>query len=272
MAHRNTAREQVVKYSSDGFVETEDDIAVEFPLTMMLNGEEFATIVCTPSDLEDLVVGFWAAEGVVRSPAHIRSLVVNEREGFAYVETKAQPTLAKQDYMRRFIGSCCGKSRHFYFASDAKTAKTITSQHTISAADCFYYMELLNAHSTAFKMTGGVHNAVLCDEAGVIVARTDIGRHNALDKIYGHCLTHDIPVRDKLIAFSGRVSSEVLLKLSKMGIGVLLSKSAPTDLAIQLAKELNVTVVGFIRGGSFNVYTHPQRIKGLKSPRTVQST
>ncbi len=90
--------------------------------------------------------------------------------------------------------------------------------------------------------------------------RSDIGRHNALDKLYGYCINEQIAIRDKVLIFSGRISSEILIKASKIGVGILLSKSAPTDLAIKLAHDLNMTAVGFIRNDSFNIYSHPERI------------
>lgn len=250
----------VVKYREGKFIEENDDIALEYPLTIVLDGEEFATIVCTPSDLVDLVVGFLAAEGVIRYTEQIQSVTVNSSEGFAYVETKAKLSFSKERYLRRVIGSCCGKSRNFYFHNDAKTAKTVTSGLKITLNDCFEAMNELQRASTAFQKTGAVHNAALLSKDGVVAVRTDIGRHNALDKIYGYCLKHGVSLYDKYIAFSGRISSEVLLKVSKIGVGILLSKSAPTDLAIRLAEELNITAVGFIRRDSLNVYTHPERI------------
>ena len=94
--------------------------------------------------------------------------------------------------------------------------------------------------------------------------RQDIGRHNALDKLYGFCIQNHIPVRNKVLIFSGRISSEILIKAAKIGVGVILSKSAPTTLAIQLAHDLNITAVGFIRDGNFNIYSHPERIKAAK--------
>src|SRR5699024_7337817 len=90
----------------------------------------------------------------------------------------------------------------------------------------------------------------------------DIGRHNALDKLYGYCLKNNITVHDKVIIFSGRMSSEVLTKVSKIGVGIVLSKSAPTDLALRLAEDLNITAVGFIRRGMFNIYSHTDRVSG----------
>lgn len=121
-------------------------------------------------------------------------------------------------------------------------------------------MDELEKSASVFQETGGVHNAALCTQTGIVLARMDIGRHNALDKIYGHCLKNNISVRDKVIAFSGRISSEILLKVAKIGCEIILSKSAPTELALELAEELGITTVGFIRGGSFNLYTHPERI------------
>lgn len=258
-----TATKQIMAYRQAHADNIEDEVAVECPLTITLDGNEFATIVCSPSHIEELTIGFLAAESVIRSRGDLRSLHIDESNGYAYVETHRRQTVTNDVLMKRFIGSCCGKSRHFYYESDVRTAKTVTSMHRISKADCFSYIQMLQEHSTAFKKTGGVHNAALCGQDGVLAVRTDIGRHNALDKLYGYCLGEALPLHDKLIAFSGRVSSEVLLKVAKIGVGLLLSTSAPTDLAIELAEELNVTIVGFIRENSFNVYTHPERIYDL---------
>ena len=125
-------------------------------------------------------------------------------------------------------------------------------------------METMQNSSTIFQDTGGVHNAALCDKNGMVVARTDIGRHNALDKIYGYCLKHSISIEDKVIVFSGRISSEILIKVAKIKCGIVLSKSAPTELSLRLAEELGITTVGFIRNKSLNIYTNPERITGLE--------
>lgn len=110
------------------------------------------------------------------------------------------------------------------------------------------------------KETGGLHNAAISDGLTFFVHRQDIGRHNALDKLYGFCIQRHITVRDKVLIFSGRISSEILIKAAKIGVGVILSKSAPTTLAVTLANDLNITAVGFIRNGGFNIYSHPERI------------
>ncbi|GAE25718.1 formate dehydrogenase chain D [Halalkalibacter wakoensis JCM 9140] len=134
------------------------------------------------------------------------------------------------------------------------------STTTVTAEQCIELMRKMQEASLTFKNTGGVHNAALCTADELLVSRSDIGRHNALDKLYGYSLLNGISVRDKILVFSGRISSEILTKAAKLGVGIVLSKSAPTDLAIQLAEDLNITAVGFIRGASFNIYSHPERI------------
>ena len=149
----------------------------------------------------------------------------------------------------------------FVFVNDALTAKKIDGIRVrISIEDVFRLMEEMQNSATIFQQTGGVHNAALCDLNGMILNRMDIGRHNALDKIYGYCLKNDLSVRDKVIVFSGRISSEILLKVAKVGCEIVLSKSAPTELALQLAEQLGITTVGFIRNQSLNVYTYADRI------------
>lgn len=241
----------------------EEAIATEFPFTIMVNGKEFATMVCSPTDLRELVIGFLASEGIIRFYQDIDAISIDDQQGFAYVEVNQVIESRIADTTKRFIGSCCGKSRQFYFKSDVQTAKTVMSDISMTSEQCLSLMDKLQQQSTYFKETGGVHNAALCTVDDLIVTRTDIGRHNTLDKLYGYILENRVPLQDKVIAFSGRISSEVILKISKIGVGILISKSAPTDLALRLAEDLNITTVGFVRRRKMNVYTHPHRITDI---------
>jgi len=243
-------------------------IAIESPFTVMLNGQEFATLVCSPTDIDDLLVGFLASEGIIRSHDEITSISIDKDRGFAYIELVKTLERNQGDHSKRFIGSCCGKSRQFYLKNDVKTAKTVNSQVLISVNQCYSLMNQLQQASKHFKETGGVHNAALATVNDILTIRTDIGRHNALDKIYGDIIKNHISLKNKVIVFSGRISSEVLLKVSKIGIGILLSKSAPSDLALNLANDLGITTIGFIRGDKMNVYTHPRRILEAKDDKT----
>ncbi len=247
----------------------EDTIANEFPLTLMLNGEEFATIVCTPKNIREMAIGFLASEGIIRKMGDIRQIHIDSSRGFAHIELNIPVSTVEPDHSKRFIGSCCGKSRQFYFKNDVQTARTITHSLTITAKQCFHLMDLLQTNSQHFKKTGGVHNAALCTIDELVQIRTDIGRHNALDKIYGYIIEHRQTVKDKVIVFSGRISSEVLLKVSKMGIGIIISTSAPTNLALELADDLGITAIGFVRGNKMNVYTHVERVKETKNNKKL---
>lgn len=250
------------KFTAGQFSQQQDDVAVEHPVTIKINNREFMTIVCTPEYIEDMVVGFLASERVIGKYEEIKKIEVEEESGFVHITTDKLYPFYEQLHSKRYITSCCGMSRQgFVFANDALTAKKMTEKRvTLTPNDCFFLMKEMEKSAELFQHTGGVHNAALCDQNGIVLARMDIGRHNALDKIYGYCLKHNISVLDKVIVFSGRISSEILLKVAKIGCEIVLSKSAPTELALELADELGITTVGFIRGDSFNVYTHPERI------------
>lgn len=256
---------KMIRYQAGDFLEQEDELVTEYPVTIKLNGEEYVTVVCTPNYIEDMVIGFLISEGIITSYEHIEELWVQKEKGFVHVKTSQINPLYQTLYNKRYVTSCCGKSRQgFVFVNDAAKAKTMHDIHiTLKPEDCFRLMKDLQQSSTTFKQTGGVHNTALCDTNQILISRMDIGRHNALDKIYGHCLRNNISITGKVIAFSGRISSEILLKVAKIGCEIVLSKSAPTKLALELAHDLGITVVGFIRGDSCNIYTHPERIEGV---------
>ncbi|WP_178075435.1 formate dehydrogenase accessory sulfurtransferase FdhD, partial [Pseudomonas sp. 2822-17] len=130
------------------------------------------------------------------------SISIDEGKGYAYISLKRKLDLDNRSMSKRVIGSCCGKSRQFYFSSDVKTAKTIFSKTKISADQIIRLMDLLETASLDFHETGGLHNGALCTVDEVIVSRSDIGRHNVLDKIFGYCLKNNVPLKDKVIAFS----------------------------------------------------------------------
>jgi FdhD protein len=130
----------------------------------------------------------------------------------------------------------------------------------LSTTQVFSLMDDFEHRSEVFRVTGGVHSAALCDTEGILVFNEDIGRHNAIDKIFGQCLLQDIATDNLCVITSGRVSSEILLKVAQRNVPVFISKNAPTDLGITLANDLGITLVGFVRGTNMNVYTNDWRI------------
>lgn len=263
-----TTNRKMWRYSDGELKEKDDKVAEEFPLTIYLNDVEFATLVCSPQHLTELVIGFVASEGVISNRNEIKSLNMDEEGGYCHIELHKEIPTDFFRFTKRVLGSCCGKSRQFYFQSDMETAKISMSKTQVTPDQCIQLMKEMQESSTVFKETGGIHNASLATPEATFVHRGDIGRHNALDKLYGYCLEEKISVSDKVLVFSGRISSEVLTKASKIGVGIILSKSAPTDLAIKLAEDLNITTVGFIRNNSFNVYSHPMRIKVTETEKS----
>jgi FdhD protein len=227
-----------------------------------INEEEFVTMVCSPQYIEDMVIGYLASEGVIRAYKDIKNIWVQEKEGYVHVTIDKLNPYFQNLQNKRYITSCCGASRQgFVFINDALTAKKMNDISVeLSIKDCFQLMNKLQQSAATFQETGGVHNAAICDKNGFMLSRMDIGRHNALDKLYGYCLKNHISIRDKVVVFSGRISSEILLKVAKIGCEIVLSKSAPTELALNLAEELRITTVGFIRNDSLNIYTCPERI------------
>lgn len=256
-------RREILRFTNGNIKSTEDIIVTEFPVTVKINGQEFVTMVCTPEYIQDMVIGYLASEGIIRKYEEIKDIWVQENEGYIHVKIDKLNPYYQNFQNKRYITSCCGMSRQgFVFVNDALTAKKMNEIRVkLSIDDCFRLMNNLQISATIFQDTGGVHNAALCDINGFMLSRMDIGRHNALDKIYGYCLKNNISIGNKIIVFSGRISSEILLKVAKIGCEVVLSKSAPTELALQLAEELGITTVGFIRNQSLNIYTCPERIQ-----------
>lgn len=237
-----------------------DYLVVEAPVTIYLNEEEMVTLLCTPENLEELAVGFLVSEGFIRNKEELQEVKADYDKGNVFVVTTGTSLIAERTFLKRYITTGCGKGTSFYNVMDAKLSKIVDSGLKISAEAILALMKEAANKSELFLKTGGVHSTALCDTKEIIVFREDIGRHNATDKIVGKCFREGIPLQDKILFTTGRISSEILIKVAKMGISIIVSRSAPTALAIDIAKETGVTVIGFVRGSRFNIYTSPERV------------
>lgn len=238
-----------------------DQVVKEVPATIFFNDREIVTLLCTPEYLEDLAVGFLASEGMLKKAEELNEVKVDYESGTIWVKTAKDRIIAEKLFLKRYITTGCGKGTSFYDAMDAQLAKPIVTDLKINIQEISGLVQALQHQSQLFKETGGVHGCALADRGGIAIFREDIGRHNATDKILGKCFREGIPLNNKFFLTSGRVSSEILIKTAKMGIPILVSHSAPTELAIKLAQELGVTIIGFARGKRFNVYTYPERVQ-----------
>lgn len=237
-----------------------DQVVIEAPLTIYLNGNELVTLLCTPEKIDCLALGFLRSEGFVTAMDEVKSLRLRPEEGLVEVELKDQKGLEEKLFGKRTITSGCGKGTIFYNVLDSLRSTPLTGELTISATRVWELNGELQKNALLFKTTGGVHSAALADCDQLLYFHEDIGRHNAVDKIVGECLLNGITTGDKALFTSGRLSSEILLKAAKLQIQLIVSRAAPTSLSVELAEALNITLVGFVRGRRMNIYSHPWRI------------
>lgn len=251
----------VVRRSAGAVKQQQDMVVRETPITVYVNGWETATLISSPDGIRELTVGFLFGEGILTQIDDLESLVIETETGSVHVEIKGYSLQSSPGFVKRYTGSCYGRSlTSFYYLSDARLCRENTNEVQISSNTVFQLMDSLEARAHIFRRTGGVHCAALADENGLIAYYEDIGRHNTLDKLLGYKLLGNVETEDKIIVFSGRVSSEIVLKVSKLHCPILIARSAPTELALTLADDLGVTVVGFARDERFNLYTHPGRV------------
>lgn len=239
----------------------EDVIVREVPITIYFNKEEIVTILCSPNQIRELTVGFLVSEGFIKNMDDLYTIGHHCEENIIRVEGRARQ--GQQGILnRRVMSSCCGKSRvSFNFENDGSLIKVQESKVRITMDEALYYANYLDQNSTIFKETGGTHNGGVGCSGRVSFTSYDIGRHNVLDKLMGRAVLQKLDLSDHVLFFSGRVSSEILIKVAKMNIPILVARSAPTDMTIALAEDLNITVIGFARGNRLNIYTCPERIK-----------
>ena len=256
----NVERLSIQRVTRDGKKDSEDIVTKELSLTIILNNKELTTLLCSPSDLKYLAVGFLFSEGLLKGKDDIKKIVVDEQRGVARVETVGGKEVAPDDLFKRLITSGCGRGVSFYSAADTEGQSKIESQMAISGVAVFALVKDFQHRSQVYRTTGGVHSAALCDTKNILLFKEDIGRHNAIDKVFGECLLRDMPLNKSIIVTSCRISSEILLKVAKRNIPILISKSAPTDIGVRLAHDLGVTLIGFVRGEQMNVYANGWRV------------
>lgn len=246
---------------TDGREERTGDVVVdEAPFTLYLNGKELVTLVCLPRDLEELAVGFLYTEGLLRRKRDLHGLEVDRAQGV--IRVTATPSEAEQGFLRRYVTSCCGRGRAaFYFVNDARNLEPVRAPLEIDPSTAGALMADLEEGARTFHLTGGVHAAALAALDGIIYLYEDVGRHNAVDKVCGRAFLEELSTGDKLLLLSGRVTAEMVVKAARLGVPVLVSRAAPTNLALELAGTLGLTVVGFARGKRMNVYTYPVRVR-----------
>ncbi len=274
MSVRATCEVRIRRFTGDSADAADDRVAVEEPLEVRVNGAPFAVIMRTPGHDITLACGFLLAEDVVRQVDEVAAVelcddVEVEAHGNVLnvtVTGEAAVRVAARLGERRQVitTAACGLCGRRTIESLRTRAASVTGAWTVPAAVVSALPVALRAAQAAFDATGGIHAAALCDLDGrVLLAAEDVGRHNAVDKIIGRALLDGrLPLDRVLLVVSGRTSFELVQKALLGGVPLVAGVSAPSSLAVDLARASGITLCGFVRGRSMNVYTHPDRIVG----------
>lgn len=226
----------------------------ERALALYVNGAELATLLCTPTKVECLVVGFLCFEGVVSGLDAIESLDAHPEAGV--VDVRVRGTF--QPPRRKIVTSGC--TGGITFSLDGR-GEPLRGEYPLDPGRVIPLMKELFARATAYQRSRGIHAAALADAAeGILLVAEDVGRHNALDKILGEALLTAVPTEGRILLSTGRISSEMLRKGAFMRTPFVISRTSPTAAAVDLAKRLGITVIGYARGDGFNIYSHPERL------------
>ncbi len=254
-----------VEYTTSRFIhghidEVKDEVAVETPITIYINGKRLRVLYATPQELVELAIGHLITEGFVKKLEEV--IRVDVKDGEVHVEASAEVEERIKLHNAKMINTVktmCGYSSEELVES--LPVERVQSSIQWPLNEIFKLVGELNLDASLYRRTGGVHAALIADTIGVKILCEDVGRHNAVDKVVGaYALRKSMHFNHTLLVCSGRLSSEIVLKAVRVGIPILASISAPTSLGVSLATQLGVTLIGFMRGSKCNIYTHPKRL------------
>lgn len=228
--------------------EVKGEVVREQPLTVHVNGERFLTLLCSPFQLEALVVGYLWMEKIVEDLSEISRLDISDVDGRADVTLSHPVTLPTE----RILTSGCGGG--ITFRIDPRLFPRLHSRLRVRPRELAARLKDLFGRAVHYQASRGIHGAALADGDRLLVVAEDVGRHNAVDKVKGEAMRRGISTVDRILLSTGRVSSEMLLKAARMGVPVVASRTSPTEMAVGLAEQLGITVIGYLRADGLNLY------------------
>jgi FdhD protein len=257
---------QIIRYDNGRAQRDTDALAVEEPLEIRVRGRGISVTMRTPGDDAELAAGFLLSEGLIKSRGDITEIQPcdrNEAGNLLNVTLAPHVHIDFEKLTRHvFASSSCGLCGKASIDALRATFPPIDSNLTINAATITQLPPRMREAQREFDRTGGLHAAALFDSRGTLLAlREDVGRHNAVDKVLGYALMNDlVPLREHILLVSGRLSFEIMQKALAGGLSIVAAVSAPSSLAVEFANQSNQTLIGFLREGRMNVYSHPDRI------------
>lgn len=272
MSNQAKKETKILRYSNKEYGTRIDVIAVESPLEISITqlqsnskliDKSISITMRTPENDAELAIGFLFTEGIISSISEVKKVIINENKINVFLngDTAFDPNKLERHFYTSSSCGVCGKA-----SIDAvKTERLIEvniSDFRVDAASIISLPKKLRAKQAIFEATGGLHAAALFSKDGKFIAlREDVGRHNALDKLIGFGLQKKwLPLQDQILLLSGRASLELIQKAAMAGIQFIMAVGAPSSLAIELAKEFNITLIGFLKNDRFNVYTGKNRL------------
>lgn len=259
MKYMKKTIKKYLHYSRGNVTNTETHVPDENPLTIRVNGNKLATLMCTPKKLDSLTVGFLFLQRIIDSSYDIIKMNVCD-DGYI-----AEVIVTKDDDFEEFFlhkaisTGCTGGITSLKL--DLKPLK-IYDDKSLSFDQIFKLMKKLFQQASDYSSSGGIHSSAISVDGNELLAHAeDVGRHNTIDKLAGECIINNTNFKGGILLTSGRVSSEMIAKAVRMDIPFVISRTSPTSLAVELAEEVGITLIGYVRGGDLKVYTNPWRIK-----------
>ncbi len=241
-------------WRDDALEATSATVVHEYPLLLIVNGREIATLVCSPHDLRFMVAGFLRLQGFVSSLDDFEMFSVCEEFGTANIKIKGE----LPERLKPVLTSGCGTGITFTLpAVNAGNPPPVRR----SPDRIVSLMNELAKKAEHYRSHGGIHSAAIGRDGSIMLYAEDLGRHNTFDRMAGEALFKGIDMAGAELVTSGRVSTEMVAKASLMGISVIASRTSPTDMAIKLCQQAGICLIGYVRGGSFTLYSHPEAIE-----------
>lgn len=253
------------------FAAQRDVIAIEEITNLYINGNLYAVFHHLPSQIKELVIGHLLTGGVIERLEDILEMKISEKNIYVKLSKENIPSIPGKPRLPRLITTFCNSDFPQQISNAAQ--KLRFNRVRFSAETIFKSVETLNSKASIFRASGGTHAATLIDENSEIVSfAEDIGRHNAIDKVIGEAAIKGFNFSKLLLASTGRLSSEIIIKAVQMGIPILVSMSAPTSMGIKMAEAFGLTLIGFVRGKRFNIYASPDRIEEWAQQSTKKTS
>lgn len=250
----------IIKVSNDRMEGALDEVAAELPVRLLLNNTPLVTLLCTPTELKELAVGFLLSEGILTDQADLRKVEVSDTEPVVRITLTALPDDWEKLFATRAISSGCGKGITFTNYDRKRDRRVDLANPRMTVKNIRELLTSFKNISSLYLETGGVHSSALSDGKKILFFSEDIGRHNAVDKLIGKAFLSGVPVENKILLTSGRVTSEIMTKAGRNRFPILISRAAPSCMAINYAEDMGITLIGFARGDRMNIYTWPNRI------------